>query len=159
MALCLKSGDDEVIIFGEVEGNHGNSLFNKSFWDSKPFYSLFGIGILPSRKSSKGLIWLENDVFLKKTIVTIEADNNVFGDFKRIMNFLDDFMLRGNSWDFRSSYRYEPYILRLSEIMSDYWSSPIDNLILFLESIVYPDDIIGEIKNGSLILVPDMQLK
>ncbi|WEV50081.1 hypothetical protein OZX61_11880 (plasmid) [Acinetobacter sp. ESL0695] len=159
LALCLKSGDDEIIIFGEVEGNHGNSLLKQYFWDSKPLYSLFGIGVIPNRKSSQGLIWLENDVLLKKTIVTIEADNNVFGDFKRIINFLEDFMLRGNSWDFRSSYRYEPYILRLSEIMNDYWNSPIDNLIYFLESIVYPEDTVGEIKNSSLILVPDMQLR
>lgn len=159
LALCLKSGDDEIIIFGEVEGNHGNSLLKKYFWDSKPLYSLFGIGVISNRKSSQGLIWLENDVLLKKTIVTIEADNNVFGDFKRIINFLDDFMLRGNSWDFRSSYRYEPYILRLSEIMNDYWNSPIDNLIYFLESIVYLEDTVGEIKNSSLILIPDMQLR
>lgn len=160
LALCLKSGGDEIIIFGEVEGNHGDRLFKKDFWDSKPLYSLFGIGVIPNRKSSKGLIWLENDIFLKKTIVTIEADNNVFGDFKRIINFLDDFMLRGNSWDFRSSYRYEPYILRLSEIMNDHWNSPIDNLISFIESIVYPEDTVGEIKKGSsLILLPDMQLR
>lgn len=159
LALCLKSGDDEIIIFGEVEGNHGNRLFKKDFWDSKPMYSVFGIGIIPNRKLSKGLVWLENDILLKKTIVTIEADNNVFGDFKRIINFLDDFMLRGNSWDFRSSYRYEPYILKLSEIMNDYWNSPIDNLISFLESIVYPEDTVGEIKNNSLILLPDMQLR
>lgn len=148
LALCLKSGGDEIIIFGEVEGNHGNRLFKKDFWDSKPLYSLFGIGVMPNRKSSKGLIWLENDISLKKTIVAIEGDNNVFGDFKRIINFLEDFMLRGNSWDFRSSYRYDPYILRLSEIMNDYWSSPIDSLIFFLESIVSPNDTIGKLTIG-----------
>jgi len=160
LALCLKSGDDEIIIFGEVEGNHGNQLFKKKFWDNKPAYSLFGIGIIPNnKKSSNGSIFLENNVLLKKTIIIIEADNNVFADFKRIINFLDDFMLRGNSWDFISSYRYEPYISRLSTIMNDYWNSPIDHLISFLESILYKNDTVGEINHKPLILVPNIQLR
>lgn len=124
--LILKDTDEDknIAIFGEIEGNHGDKLFQDSFWNHKPNLCVLGIGAVDGYK--KGVFYIEEFLYkgkYPKLNVLFEKNSFVVRDFYFVIN---EFRIIFNYGKSHISYHENSnYSYIVNEIIIKNWNNPI----------------------------------
>lgn len=151
ICLVLKSDDRNIAIFGEIEGNYGDKLFQDSFWNYKSKFCVLGIGAVAGH--SKGKFYIEKYIHLgkyPKINVIFEKSSYVVHDFYNILSEFRHIFNYGKSY-----YGYQGnfgYII--NEIIIKNWNESI----LYILDLLYrlkdnSDSLLGEIAEGEIKLI------
>lgn len=154
--LVLKSTQEgkNIGIFGELEGNYGEKLFQDSFWEGKSDFCVIGIGAVNGK--NKGY-YLENYLYrgqYPKLNILFEKSNHIIHDFYRVVNEFGYIFYQGvNYKNFHpdSSFRF------LIDMIIQNWNAPVRNILdkLYLYK-TDSDELIGELENKPILLISSM---
>lgn len=128
--LCLLAHESEptapVAIFGEVEGNHGEQLNRRIYWQAKSPYSLFGIGLVERQHEPALLTEIEGRI-----VITLGAHKSLFSDFHVAVSWVEKLIEHGptDSWWRNSA---EPTLADAIALVVQHWRMPVQEVLATL---------------------------
>lgn len=142
-------------IFGEVEGNNGDELFRKSFWDRKPTHCVYGVGIV----EGSGGYYIEDFLHAKNPKINIlfESKNHVVIDFNRAVEIFESLFLAGPNVPYSIGAPVDDGTAFFRDWLVKNWNVPVNELIPFLRSMFDSRDYVGRVKN-IIPYMPSIQL-
>lgn len=157
ICLILKNNEEDrnIAIFGEIEGNHGDKLFNDSFWFGKSNYCVLGIGAVEGHQ--KGKFYIEAFLFLgkyPKINLLFEKNNYVIRDFWAVISEFQSI------FNYAAKYRnhhISNFSYIVNEVIVKNWNEPIlDVLNILYELKDNRSNLLGEIDKGEIKLIMPM---
>lgn len=155
--LCLvveNSFDGSSVgIFGEVEGVHGNKFRTENYWVKKQEFCVFGIG---SVEGDNKLVYFEESHHkgIPRVHLLFERSHFVVRDFWEVLNCLKILFLYGPTTKYRCPDDEFGFFLNELKKM---WSSPIEQVFVFLERYIDGGDLVG-FNDGAIEIITDPQL-
>lgn len=144
--------ESSVGIFGEVEGIHGNKFRSESYWGKKHEFCVFGVGVIDGNQK---LVYFEESHHkgTPRVHLLFEKSHFFISDFLEVINSFRHLFLYGPTIKYRSPDEEFGFFLSETKKM---WSSPIEQIFIFLEKFIDGGDLIGF--NDNLIsVVPDLR--
>ena len=158
--LILKNNDEDqnIGIFGEIEGLHGEKLLTDSFWiDRKSEHCVIGLGTISGKDPNQ--IYIQ-DYFVKnrypKVIVLFEQSHYIVQDFHYTLREFKSMFDRGIYYKCYS--KDESFIFLVNYIIQN-WNTPVKDILNFLYQYINTRDLIGSVEDESLNLIPSIDKK
>lgn len=142
--ICLIMKDpynpfQQVGIFGEVEGHHGEYIRQQGYWNKKnsPF-SVFAFGVVPEK--GKGM-YIETRVFnnFRKVLITFQSENPVAADFRLALHWIEQLFNNGPGLRCTISDDELAYFVNLIKV---HWHSPSSELLSRLAEFISKGDMV-----------------
>ncbi|MEG9489318.1 hypothetical protein [Mannheimia indoligenes] len=159
ICLVLKNyqNDQNIAIFGEIEGNHGDKLFTDSFWNGKSDFCVIGIGAVDGYQKGKFYLerYLHKRIFPKLNII-FEKNSYVVRDFLHTINefrYIFNYGLEHKNYSDNSNYSYI-----VNEIIIENWNMSILYILDQLYQIknTSNEELVGEVERGNIKLIVPM---
>ncbi|TMS91584.1 hypothetical protein CWB58_18720 [Pseudoalteromonas sp. S201] len=154
--LCLVLDNtltgSSVGIFGEVEGTYGNKLRTENYWGKKQEFCVFGVGVV---EGDQKLIYFEESHHkgIPRVNLMFEKSHFFISDFLEVLNCFKFLFLYGPTIKYRCP--DDEFGFFLTEIKK-MWSTPIEQVFVFLERFIDGDDLVGY-NDGSISIITDLQ--
>ena len=154
--LVLKNTikDKSIGIFGELEGNHGEKLFQDSFWERKSNFCVIGIGAIDGKNKGYYLErYLYRSLYPKLNIL-FEKSNYIINDFYRVINEFQIIFYQGSQY---KNFHPDASFRFLIDKIIQSWDFPVGSILNELYS--YKSDsneLIGGLDNKPILLIPSI---
>lgn len=138
LCILIKRQSDSILdtaLLGEVEGNKAPRLLGSSFWGKKSSLCLFGIGV--QRGVTDVAIYNVKHGDGIKAVITLGSNFSVIDDFHATIGIMEIFL--------SMNHQHKVYTIPgqndVVEMIRDYWSKPITDLIQELRAMIRNVDI------------------
>ncbi|WP_457808912.1 hypothetical protein [Kushneria sp. EE4] len=153
--LCLVLEDAlgrSVGLFGEVEGNYGNKFRSENFWGKKNEFCVFGVGVVDGNQK---LVYFEESHYqgIPRVYLMFERSHFFISDFLEVLNCLKFLFLYGPAVEYKCPDDEFGFFVKN---IKQKWSSPIEEVFIFLEGFIDGGDLVGY-NDGYISIITDLQ--
>lgn len=138
--VIISNGEETIGFVGEVEGNHGEELYRRSYFDKnkmKDQHCVFGISVSDKRKyagiSLKENITLNRSEAVGRWILNFGKSNFFIKDYHTTIENLQN-LIEGH-FGYMASIEDQGHV-KILEMIKNHWKKDISELIISLEAFV-----------------------